>query len=111
MKVSVGTTKLQKLLGKHKELVKAFGDKRAKMIEKRVAFLGAAPNLQDVPQTKPFRCHELTGKRKGEFAVNVEDQLRIVFIPNHDPVPRKPDGGIDKKIVTEITIIEVEDYH
>ena len=111
MKVTVKTTKLQKLLGKHKELVKAFGDKRARLIERRIVYLRGASNLHNVPPTKPFRCHELTGQRKGEFAVDVDEKLRIVFVPDHEPVPKLPDGGIDRKAVNEIVIIEVEDYH
>jgi toxin HigB-1 len=111
MKVSFKTTKLQKLLGQHKELVKAFGDKRARLIERRMVYLKGASNLQDVPQKKPYRCHELTGQRKGEFAVDVDEKLRIVFVPDHDPVQKLPDGGIDRKAVNEIVIIEVGDYH
>lgn len=36
---------------------------------------------------------------------------RLIFIPDHDPVPRKDDGGIDLAQVTKITILEITDYH
>ena len=32
-------------------------------------------------------------------------------MPNHEPVPRKDDGGIDLDKLTSIIIIEVVDYH
>lgn len=111
MKVSVRTTKLQKLLREHRELVKEYGEKRARSIEKCITFLRGVSDLFNVPHTKPFRCHELTGNRKGEFAVDVDEKLRIIFVPDHNPVPKLPDGGIDRKAVNEIVIIEVEDYH
>jgi proteic killer suppression protein len=32
-------------------------------------------------------------------------------VPDHDPVPRLPDGGVDEAAVTKIRFIEVTDYH
>lgn len=111
MTVTVKTTKLQKLIEKENELQKAFGAKRARLVMRRITFLQAAASLADVPVSKPLRRHELTGKRKGEYAVDVDEKLRIVFVPDHDPVPLLPDGGIDTGKVTAIQIIAVEDYH
>ena len=36
---------------------------------------------------------------------------RLLFEPAHDPLPRKPDGGLDWAGVTAIRILGVEDYH
>ena len=36
---------------------------------------------------------------------------RLVFEPNHRPLPRKDGGGIDTEQVTAITILDVIDYH
>ena len=42
----------------------------------------------------------------------VHTLIRLVFEPNHDPLPRREDGGIDLDQVTAITVIwEVIDYH
>jgi proteic killer suppression protein len=73
--------------------------------------LDAAPSLADVPATPPERCHPLKGDRDGEFAVDVQQPHRLVFRPNHEPVPRKDDGGIDLRQVTEIEVLSIEDYH
>ena len=35
---------------------------------------------------------------------------RLVFEPNHEPLPRAEDGGIDAGQVTAIVIVEVTDY-
>ena len=76
-----------------------------------MSVLKSAENLAQVPVRKPDRRHELTGKRKGTFAVDLKHPFRLIFKPNHEPVPKKEDGGIDLTKVTAITILGVEDYH
>ncbi len=45
------------------------------------------------------------------FAVTLWGGYRLVFEPDHDPVPRIFDGGIDRTKVTGILIKEVVNYH
>ena len=77
----------------------------------RMAVLRAATCLADVPVQKPDRRHELTGNRKGTFAVDLTPPFRLVFEPADYTVPKKEDGGIDLEKVTSIRILTVEDYH
>lgn len=77
----------------------------------RLAVLKNARTLADVPTTPSERCHLLHSKREGQYAVALVHPQRLVFAPNHEPVPEKDDGGIDTAKVTSITIIEVVDYH
>ena len=77
----------------------------------RLAVLRNSPTLADVPVSRPERRHLLKGQRKGQFAVDLVHPFRIVFEPNHDPVPQSEDGGIDLDRVTAIMIVEVTDYH
>jgi proteic killer suppression protein len=35
----------------------------------------------------------------------------MLFVPNHDPVPEKEDGGLDWTQVTAVEIIGIEDTH
>jgi len=58
-----------------------------------------------------LNCHELTGDRKGELAVDVSANYRMIFEPDHDPIPKKEDGGLNWEEVTKIQINEIEDYH
>jgi proteic killer suppression protein len=102
---------LANLINSEKALRKKFGEICGRKVMHRMAVLSAAPCLADVPIQTPERCHMLTGDRKGEFAVEVYKQYRITFIPNHDPIPAKEDGGIDLTKVTAIVILNVEDYH
>ena len=91
-------------------MAKAYGD-RATKIQMRLGVLKQAAHLGDVPKAPPERCHQLTADRDEAFAVVVKDQWRLVFVPNHDPIPRKADGGIDEERVTAIEIQGVIDYH
>lgn len=80
------------------------------MLKRRLATLRAAPTLKDMDGA-PGRCHALSANRAGYFAVSLWGQYRLVFAPNHEPVPRLDDGGIDRAGITRIEIIEVVDYH
>ena len=73
--------------------------------------LKVADSLKDVSHKKPERRHELKGRLKGKFAVDLIYPFRLVFEPANEPVPRKEDGGIDLYQVTAVRILSVEDYH
>ena len=108
--ISFKNTKLEKEFNEGKQLKKIHGDLRAKKIGLRLAEFRAAITLNDLT-TGPSRCHELTGDRKGQLSVDLDHPYRLIFVPNHDPVPRKPDEGLDWKQVTAIMIIGIEDTH
>ena len=80
-------------------------------IWRRMAVLKNAPNLSCVPTTPPMRLHQLSGNREGQFAVDLAQPHRLVFAPNHEPLPTREDGGLDRSRITAIVILEVVDYH
>jgi proteic killer suppression protein len=66
------------------------------------------------PNLPPARCHELTEGRRGnesQLSVDLDHPYRLIFVPGHNPIPRRPDGGLDWGMVTEIKIIGIEDTH
>ena len=77
----------------------------------RIAILQDAETLSEVPLTPPDRMHQFTGDRDEQFAVYLVHPYRLIFEPDHDPLPRRKDGGIDLRRVTAITVMEVIDYH
>ena len=83
----------------------------SRILQIRMAVLTSARSLSQVPATPPDRCHMLRGGRMGQYAVDLVHPYRLIFEPNHDPVPRLPDGGVNLDEVTSIIIIEVTDYH
>lgn len=105
------TKKLQKECSSSKEMRKKHGAKRAKKLAQRLMELGAAENLDQISHLPPPRCHELTGKRAGQFSVDLDHPYRLLFISAIVPVPKLEDGGIDKSQVSEIEIIGIVDTH
>jgi len=104
-------SKDQKIFNSERDLIKHIGRDNARKIQQRLSELAAADALEDMVHLKSARCHELSGDRKGQFAVDLKHPFRLIFEPFHDPIPRKEDGGIDRTKVTRIIILEVEDYH
>lgn len=98
--------KLKKQLSSEKQMLKAFGRERAKPLKLRLGVLARAKSLADVPVDPPPRCHPLKGKRKGQFAVVLIGNWRLVFEP--DP-PVK--GHVNLVDVKKIRLLEVVDYH
>jgi proteic killer suppression protein len=83
----------------------------ARAISTGIIVLASAESLAMIPPTPPERLHQLQGQRQNQFAVDLVHPYRMVFEPDHEPIPRKDDGGIDLTKVTAITFINVIDYH
>ena len=111
MKIYFKTKKLEKVCSKKKASVKAVGDKNSRRLLQRMMELRAADTLNDISNLPPARCHELSGKRKRQFSVDINRNYRLLFISANNPTPEKDDGGLDKNRITEIEIIEIEDTH
>ena len=111
MEIVFRKRKLEKAFNAKAELLKAYGAPMAKAIMSRMSVLRAARNLGQVPTTRPDRRHQLSEDRDEQYAVDLVHPKRLVFEVNHEPIPRKPDGGVDVENVTAITIVEVVDYH
>ena len=104
------SNRLKKQLTIPKEIARSFGG-RAKKVNQRMKELIAADDLGIMRTIPAANCHELTGTRKGKLAVDISANFRLIFEPNHDPIPNKEDGGLDWDAVTGIRIVEIEDYH
>ena len=111
MEILFKTSKLRKTLSSESLLVREFGEENARVIMRRMVLLGAADCLADIPGKKPTRRHPLSGKRKGQFAIDAKHPFRILLEPAQDPVPIRDDGSVDLLKVTSIRILGVEDYH
>lgn len=110
MEISFANKKLEKAFGDQRLLVRVHGAVRVRKLKQRLDDLESADTLA-VMRHLPGRCHELTGDRAGQFALDLDHPYRLIFEPDHYPVPSKEDGGIDWTAVTAVCIIAVEDYH
>ncbi|HHZ14516.1 MAG TPA: killer suppression protein [Candidatus Cloacimonetes bacterium] len=101
--------KLEKRLNTEKEMVKAYGAECAKLLQRRLMELEAAPTMEQIP---PFAgCHPLSGEYKGCFAVKLKQPYRLIFKPAMDQLPLKRDGSLDPGLVDAIEIVDIVDYH
>lgn len=110
MKISYKSRKLEKQLTDPKEMTKSFGQ-LARKVNQRLKDLTDADNLAIMRTIPAARCHELTGDRKGELAVDVSENYRMIFEPLHEPIPKNDNDGLNWEEVTKIQINEIGDYH
>ncbi|WP_031441898.1 type II toxin-antitoxin system RelE/ParE family toxin [Arenibacter algicola] len=110
MEISYKSSKLKKQLTSPRELGRSYGQ-LARKINQRLNDLKSAETLSIMRLLPAAHCHELSGIYKGELAVNISPNYRLIFEPNHDPIPEKEDGGLDWESVTKIQINRIEDYH
>lgn len=111
MEIRFRTSRLATLLNSERNFTREYGPRRARAIRARLLTLEAAETLSQVSTAPPERRHQLTQNRNEQYAIRIDGQYRLVFVPDHDPIPRRPDGGIDTDLVTAILITEVIDYH
>lgn len=111
MDIFFHTKKLQKICSEARAMQQELGQPCAKKLKQRMMELKAATVLADISHLPPTRLHEHIGSSKGQFSVDLKHPLRLLFIPADDPVPLKPDGGIDLAAVTAIEIIGIVDPH
>lgn len=110
MEVTFASQKLMKLCNSAGKLRGKYGPRMADLIAQRLQDLAAAETLE-VMRTLPGRCHELTGNLKGSLALDLVHPDRLVFRPANDPLPQKPDWGLEWTQVTAVEITDIGDYH
>jgi len=111
MEIEYKTNKLRESVENPNAIMKNYG-KMAKQVKKRLEELKAVKSLEDFRQMPQANCHELTNNRKGELALDISANYRIIIISNHDPKPKKEDGGLDWSLVNKVKILAIgEDYH
>lgn len=111
--IDFSSRKLQKQFNEERVMLKAFGQQRAKRIKVVMTALRAAPHLGAFapPYSPPHRCHELTGNRKGTLSLDLDGPFRLIIQPMNNPLPERPQGGLDWHCITAIKILGVEDTH
>ena len=111
MKIRYQTRKLEKSVESLSAIKRHYGD-RAKKLSQRLDDLASVVNLDAMRSFSSAHCHELTGNRLGELAIDLTPNHRIIFLPDHNPYPRKEDDWLDWMMITCIVIVAIgEDYH
>jgi len=96
--------KIKKFCEDNKLARRKLGDRCAKLLFQRIAEIRASDNLSTLHLLPGPRCHSLSSNRNGQYAVDLEHPKRLVFLPIFD-------GELIEKLVTDVVIIEIIDYH
>ena len=88
MEIFFSNRQLQKLCAEEKEMARKLGVDAARKLKQRLSELEAAESLDDLRRLPGARCHELTGDRKGQLAVDLAHPKRLIFHADHVRFPR-----------------------
>ena len=110
MEICYGNNKIKKQLSSATEMKKSFGA-IAPRVSSRLDEIRSSPNLKTLMQIPAANCHQLTGDRKHEWAVDISRNHRLIFEIWQDPIPKTTNNEIDTIRVTEVQITKTEDYH
>ena len=111
MRVLFRSEKLRRDCNNEKASIKRWGPENARKLRQRLQEMEAAENLAQLHTLPGARCHQLSGDRDEQFAVDLKHPKRLVFEVADSPVPRRKDGGVDLAGVTSVVVVEVVDYH
>ena len=111
MDICFRTSKLKKELCEEKKLRRVYGPRRAELIKRRLAEIEAAPTLAVLRTIPGPRCHELKGGLKGHLSVDLDHPFRLIFVPDHNPIPQLVSGGMNWSQITAVMIHEVTNTH
>ena len=90
---------------------RAWGANRTKILRRRLDQLRAAENLEHLRLAFHRRCHELEGDRSEQVSLDLDGGYRLLLAVAENPVPRKPDGGLDWRRIAAVRVLAVENTH
>jgi len=110
MEISFGNSRLDKLANDDKKMLKELGALRAKKFKFRLNQLSVAVNLEET-RYLPGNFHELTNIRKGQWACDLDQPFRLIFVPQESPIPVNEEGQYIWTEIKAVEIIEITNYH
>jgi len=90
---------LRRLYEEQEFCLPRIGPDLKKAFRKKANFLASAASLCDLKGYKALRFKQLKGNRKGQYAIRLNDQFRLIFHVEND----KPDSLL--------IIVDIVDYH
>ena len=110
MDVTYKNNTLRRYAEDKKFSIRKLGTIRSGLYLQRIEDLMAADTLEST-RYLPGNYHELTQNRKGEWACNLDQPYRLIFVPHEDPIPTNPDGQYIWCEIKGVEIQEIENYH
>ena len=107
IEIEFKSAKLKQLCESDKKLTAQFGAVNARKIVQRLNQIEAGDSLGMLVQCRIGRCHPLKGNRQGQFALDVEQPLRLII----EPILECGANWEDWPNIRKIRVVEVTDYH
>lgn len=98
MDISYKNKNLERICTCKEKAKSEYGARMAVKIMQRINEITAAESVEEMIQFRIGRCHQLTGYRCGEYAVDLVQPYRLVFIKVQDSLQL-------------VRITEITDYH
>lgn len=114
MDVYVLDRKLRKAIEDGAHMRRKYGLPMTKKLKQRITSLQAADSLADFwpPKSGPERCHELKGKLRGTFSVDLMHPYRLLIRPSHsDEILGRHKEHSRWESIRSIDIVEIRDTH
>ena len=80
MNVTYATKKLESICTNAYKAERKYGQEMAAKIQQRIDEIRAADTIEMMLQFKIGRCHSLKGNRKNQYAVDLVQPYRMIFI-------------------------------
>ena len=110
MDIKFENNHLEKCANNDRYGTKKLGKTRYKKFKQRLDQLRASKTLEDV-RFQPGRFHELTANRKGQWACDLDQPYRLIFVPQENPIPVDVHAKYLWVEIKAVEIIKIEDYH
>ena len=112
MLIQFNNADLEKLCQTFKLGSRKWGSQVMKKVVQRLNELQAVQNLEDLQNlSSGARPHPLKGRYAEFFAVDLHSGKRMIFKSTNNPKEYETPDGIDRKKITSIKILKIEDYH
>ncbi len=108
MQIAYKNKKIRELCENRKKAEADLGSDCSRKLRTRLSDLEAAENVYELTAGRP---HPLEPDSLREFSVDLSDGKRLVFKPDHEPIPLNEHNNTDWAKVTEIIIVYIGDYH
>lgn len=79
MKIEYKTKKLERVCTNYSEAEKEHGSEMAEKIHQRIVEMDAVSSVETMLEFGICRCHQLKGKRKNQYAVELIHPFYLVF--------------------------------
>ncbi len=110
MNITFKDRKLAKIAHDENKLKAKYGKVRGRKIKERLDDLRRSETLEAV-RYLAGNFHELTADRKGEWACDLDQPYRLIFVPHEDPIPTDEHGRYIWLEIRGVRITEITDYH